>query len=168
MNKHTGPAPLNPMGFTMIETFIVLVIIVIIIGISIPTFTVFIPNYRLKSAAQDLYGNMQSAKIAAIKKNGESSITFNTVNGTYKKADDEIIDLKKEYKGSVSYGRPDGTVYVTYTGSPPEVTFNSRGMTGNTSEGAIYLTNVKGNYYKVGTNPTGSIFFKKWNGKGWE
>ncbi len=164
--KHS--ARFNRMGFTIIETIIVLVIIVIIVGISIPTFTVFIPNYRLKSAAQDLYGNMQTAKIEAIKKNGKSSMSFNPINGTYTKSDGEIINLKKEYKGSVYYGSPEGTGSVTYTGSAPGVTFNSRGMTDNTSEGAAYLTNVKNNYYKVGTNPTGTIFLKKWNGKDWE
>ena len=168
MNKNNFSALLNRMGFTMIETIIVLVIIIIIVGISIPTFTIFIPNYRLKSAAQDLYGHMQTAKIEAIKKNGVTKMTFNTTNGTYKKADEDIIDLKKEYKGSVSYGRPDGTAYATYDGSPPELKFNSRGMTTNDSKGAVYLTNVKGNYYMVGTNPTGAILLRKWNGKEWE
>jgi prepilin-type N-terminal cleavage/methylation domain-containing protein len=156
-------------GFTLIEIAIVLVIIFILSGIAIPVFSTLIPNYRLRSAAQELYSDFQAAKMDAIKKNNTSTLTFYPANGRYKKADGLIVDFNQEYNGAVLYGRPDPGSSVTYSGSPyPQITFNARGMTENHSAGSVFLKNKKGNYYQVGTYTSGVIILKKWNGSGWD
>lgn len=168
MIKHSDIHLNHQKGFTMIETMVVLAIIVIVTAIAIPTYVTLLPNYRLKSAAQDLYSNLQSAKMQAIKKNNTSTVKFDISGGEYTKSDDTKVILNKVYKGSVSYGKPTSAPDETYAGTPPQVEFNARGMTNNTDDGWVYLTNNKGRYYEVGTFPSGVIMLKKWNGSDWE
>ena len=57
----------NTNGFTMAELVISLCIITLLAGVSVPIFTTVIPDYKLKSAARDLYSNFRKAKRQAIK-----------------------------------------------------------------------------------------------------
>lgn len=65
-------------GFTLLEVIVVAAIMGIIASIAIPGFMAWLPNYRLRSAAQDLLGNFQLAKITAIKTNTNCTIIFRT------------------------------------------------------------------------------------------
>ena len=156
----------NMGGFTIIETMVVLAIIVVILGIAIPSYVTLIPGYRLKAAGQDLYGNLQSAKMLAIKNNTLEDVSFDTAAGTYTKADGTVLNLNDVYDGYVSYGRHDSDPnVVTYTDD--KVTFNARGMTQGPT-GAVFLKNTKNQYIKIETQPSGVITYKKWNGSAWE
>ena len=67
-------------GFTLLELMTVLVILVILAGISIPFFSTWLPDQRLKSAARDLFSNMKLAKMMAIKSNSKCRIIFSTID----------------------------------------------------------------------------------------
>ena len=73
----------NTKGFTMAELVISLCIITLLAAASVPIFTTVIPDYKLKSAARDLYSNFRKAKRQAIKENTSWAIVFDTVNGCY-------------------------------------------------------------------------------------
>ncbi len=160
MIKHVNPNTRSRGGFTMIETMVVLAIIVVLAGVAIPMFMTLLPNYRLKSAAQDLYSTLQSAKMTAVKTNGTETVTFDVADGKYTRSDGTVVNLNDEYKESVSYGRPDAGSDVTYAGA--QVIFNARGMT-DSAEGAVYFKNEKNQYIQVATQPSGIIILKKWN-----
>ena len=153
-------------GFTLIETAVVLAIIIILAGIAIPMFISMVPNYRLLTASQDVYGSLQAAKMEAIKTNTTVDITFDSANGEYTRADNTVVNLESQYEGSVEYGNPESATKVSYAGQ--KVTFNARGMTVNNIEGWVYLKNQKDQYVKIGTQPSGVILMKKWNGASWE
>ena len=68
-------------GFTIIELMIVIGMISILSAIAIPSLMKWMPNYRLKAEARNLYSNMQKAKIEAIKRKQNVLISF--VTGTY-------------------------------------------------------------------------------------
>ncbi len=157
-------------GFTMIEVMIVIGIMAILAGIAIPGFSAWIPDYRLKSAVQDLYSNMQLAKMEAVKANNNRSISFGA--GSYTKADGTTVILS-EYGSGTQYGQGNASQtvdgeefgnFITYSGDT--VTFNSRGM-GNNS-GYVYLTNTKNTAYAVGSLTSGVILLRKWDGTNWE
>jgi prepilin-type N-terminal cleavage/methylation domain-containing protein len=77
-------------GFTLVEILITLVVIAIMAALVSPAIMQMAPNMALKSAAQDLYSNIQKAKIQAIKENGRAVIVFNASSYYY------FIDLDND------------------------------------------------------------------------
>lgn len=180
-------------GFTLLETMIVVAIISILTGITVPNMGKWMANYRLKGVARELVSDMQWTKMAAIKENRDWAITFNP-SGTYtiqSSGNDGRIDTVSDNpppektadfsdaKSGVGFGKGPATIDATvdadsfpsdfdgisYTGD--RVFFNSKGMVNKL--GYVYLSNDIGTVYAVGTNTmVGSIVIKKWTGTAWE
>ena len=175
-------------GITLLEILAVLVIMAVLAATAIPTFSVWLPNYRLKRAARDLYSNLQLAKMGSVNNNTDWAVIFNNASapGTYAIAtspgedgdwegpggDDtieKIVDLSG-YKG-VRYGH--GTAGVALGGTfDDEITYNNDravfNSRGTCSAGYVYLQNERNTVYAVGTRSSGVILLRKWTGSGWE
>ncbi len=65
-------------GFTLLEVLVVMAIAGTMIAIAIPALISSSKNADLKSAAQEMYGQFQRAKIEAIKRNQPVAIVFDT------------------------------------------------------------------------------------------
>lgn len=173
-------------GFTLTELMVTIAVLGILTAIAIPGFSSWLPDYRLKSAARDVYSNMQSAKMGAVKENMTWRIVFDTGAGSYSiwspgpngtwdgyAGDDEqikTVDLSS-YKSGVGYGHGNATTNATSGGgtfpddnvsySSNLAVFNSRG-TG--TAGYVYLENKKGTTtYAVSTLSSGGVRLVKWN-----
>ena len=68
----------DPGGFTVTEIIVVLAIIMCLAGVAFPIFTKISYSIRLKSAATNLSGLMQNARIAAAKNNTVYTISMST------------------------------------------------------------------------------------------
>ncbi|OQX63532.1 MAG: hypothetical protein B5M56_02660 [Desulfococcus sp. 4484_241] len=74
---------MNKRGFTLMEMLIVIAIIGIIAGAVTPTFLRWRTNQQLSQAARQIYSDLQSARMVAIKRNSFAFVSFNTASGTY-------------------------------------------------------------------------------------
>ena len=192
--KHTVRIREKESGFSLIELLVIIVIIAVLAAIAIPAFSGWLPNYRLRQAARDVYSNLQRAKVNAIKSNSEWRVYFdNSVSpGQYflcsgpganaawdnppAMGGDDDVDMTlnlSRYEG-VDFGNGtaaagiDGWVFgapISYAN--PVTNFTSRGTVDLT--GYVYLSNVKGNVIGVGTpSPAGVIVLRRFNGAVWQ
>ena len=172
-------------GFTVIELIIVIVVLGILTAVGVPNFLSWLPKYRLRSAARDLYSNMQLAKLSAIKNNADWAIVFNKASDQYQVCSGQGPDsswggtdnivvktiLLNDYGSGVGYGH--GTAIPIGSTFGDEITFtnnvavmNSRG-TGNA--GYVYLDNSSAaTSYGIGKRTNGLIILRRWNGANWE
>jgi type IV fimbrial biogenesis protein FimT len=184
-------------GFTLLELMITIVILCLLLGLAIPGFSSWLPKYRLRGAARDIYSNLQLAKMTAVKDRKRCKVTFdvansryqvssvNPVNGTYGDGDDVTTTLKtvnfSEYGSGVGYGNGSATVGVGGGGFDNEVTFDedgivfdSRGMVfkpsgpAATADGYVYLQNSKNGAFAVGVLTSGVILIRRWTGSTWQ
>ncbi len=144
-------------GFTLIQLTIVIALLAILTAVGVPNFLSWLPKYRLKRAARDLYSNLHLAKMSAIKANKDCRVNY------YKNPDRYTVDLLNktirlsDYKSGITFCGPNNQTFAV-----PTITFNSRG-TGNS--GYAYLSN-SGNtaYYRVGPLTSGAVKLQKWSG----
>ncbi|HEY1937335.1 MAG TPA: prepilin-type N-terminal cleavage/methylation domain-containing protein [Candidatus Angelobacter sp.] len=68
-------------GFSLIELLIVVAIILIVAAIAVPTLLNAVSNIRVRSAAGELSGIMQEARILAAKKNTVYDIKYTSIGG---------------------------------------------------------------------------------------
>ena len=171
----------NSKGFTLIEVIIVIALMGIVAVMGIPSFLGWVANYNLKAAANELYSNMQFARINAVKQNKEWAVVFDTVNGIYYVCSDNVdgdwatLDNITErtitlsnYASDIVYGMGNATENVTVTGGafPGGAVFGSRG-TLSVDEGYIYLTNGKGTAYAIGSGVGGAVVYRQWLAGAW-
>jgi prepilin-type N-terminal cleavage/methylation domain-containing protein len=174
---------ISSMGFTLLESMITLAIMGILAAIAIPSFSAWLPEYRLKCAVRELYSNMQFARMTSIRANVTYRLIFNTANSSYTlqrpdKTTEKIIRFSDyDPSGNIGYGKGKATKSASSSGGqiPSDfisfqynrAAFNSRGTGSN---GYVYLANNKGTAYAVGVWSAGFVKIKKWNDakKKWE
>ena len=161
MNRRSGFQN-DCLGFTLIEVIVACVIITVLGSIAIAGFSVWLPGYRLKAAARDLYSNMQRTKMIAIKSNGDCSIIFSASPAQYVVSGVTKTVVLSEYGNGVIFQGPGGQTFSAAT-----ITFNSRGRC---NAGYAYLTNEKKTaYYRVGPSwSTGRIRFQRYVSGTWQ
>jgi type IV fimbrial biogenesis protein FimT len=177
-------------GFTLTELITIIAIIGVLVSIAIPTFSVWLPNYRLRSAARDLYSNLQMAKLGAVKQNKEWAVVF--VQGAdqyYVCSDDDDPvgdswdscpdDNKEKIVNLGDYDEIDfghaninkGVADELFSGGDHIYYANNWvvfGPRGTSEKGYVYVQNTKDTVYGVGTRPSGVIHLKKWTGSVWD
>jgi len=160
----------NEKGFSILELVVTIAVIGVMASIAIPSFSSWIPNYRLRNAAMDLHSNLQLAKMQAIRDNSTCSIEFDEEAQSYQLRDNADTEIKTvnlaSYGSDITFGHgpaPTGED-IEYEGS--RVTFDSQGMG---QSGYIYLENKKKDRcFRVGSMLTGIIRLEKWDGSDWD
>jgi Tfp pilus assembly protein FimT len=144
-------------GFTLVQLVLVMVLLAIATASGVSSFLSWLPKYRLKSAARDLYSNLQLAKMSAVRANTKCKVQY------FKNPDRYSVDLLNktirlsDYGSGIRFQGPTGQTFAV-----PAITFNSRGTS---NSGYAYLTN-SGNtaYYRVGPLTSGAVKLQRWSG----
>jgi type IV fimbrial biogenesis protein FimT len=175
-------------GFSLTEVMIVIAIMAIMAGITVPNLLSWLPKYRLRSAGDELYSNLQFTKVKAIKDNVNWAVIFNFAGNSYTIRSDtdsngnggtveKTVSLESSGSG-VSYGGSTTTAVandvaasipadgISYSSPSNIIVFTPRGMI--TNLGYVYLTNANSSM-AVGT-PTlaGVVVQRVWSGSAWE
>ena len=168
-------------GLTITEIIIVMAIIAILSAIAVPAIISWLPDYRLRMAAGELYSNLQRVKQEAVRANSECAVYFDAEDGRYQlvsggpdgvcdgppmgappvpQNDDMILNAVtlSNYGSGVQYGSGSATKTVPGTGIPPTVTVSYAkdwirfDSKGMAREmGYAYLANINGSAFAVGT-----------------
>jgi prepilin-type N-terminal cleavage/methylation domain-containing protein len=134
-------------GFTLLELMITIVILCILLGLAIPGFSRWVPNYRLRGAARDIYSNFQLAKLTAVRDRASCGVVFDVANGRYQVirsgpnrtfestssavgGDDVVLKTVNfsEYGSGVGFGHGSATGGVGGAGFDNNVTFDEDGI----------------------------------------
>ncbi|MCD6321460.1 MAG: GspH/FimT family pseudopilin [Clostridiales bacterium] len=161
-------------GFTLIELMIAIGIISIMTAIAVPAVMNWLPNYRLKAAARDLYSNMQKAKLEAVKRNTNVIIIFTT--GAYVPAGRVgsyqvfVDDGGTNADPGIAYNKVrDGDEHIITTIVMPKnvslynnnfsnntAGYNSRGLP-CTALGRVRFQNNNSRYYQASLSTAGNV-----------
>jgi type IV fimbrial biogenesis protein FimT len=189
MKREKGSPSGSVAGFSLIELMVAIAIISILMGLAIPGFARWLPNYRLKGAARDLYSNLQLAKSGAIKDRTEWAIRFtsatsyevwsardpdspstNTGWNSFSTSDDTLIKTVNlsEIGSGVSFGTgnstPPAVAGAVTAGAATPIYFNSRGFITTNAPIVAYMTNNRNKCYAVGALVSGAVVLRTWDG----
>ncbi len=139
-------------GFTLVELMVVIVVIAIIAGLSFAEINT--DSYRLKSAAKILAGNLQRARLEAVKRNLDVSLKFDRDNDGNADHGYDIIDAANNTILSLTHDR------ITYGPSMMSLTFTPLG-TCSAGHVTLVITGTTAPEYTVTFNNLGRINFAK-------
>lgn len=130
-------------GWTTVEIAVVAALGAILLATSIPAMNRNLEQFRLDTAAYAVCGDLQLAKIQALKKNTSVTVTMSYQNSTWGIAGGSARSLSRTITFS--------------TTTPASVTFDSRGRSTSAGTLTITLNNSQGQSLTITILTTGKI-----------
>ena len=162
----------NNKGFSLIEIMTVMGILAILAGVAIPSLISWRHNAQLRRATQDVYSNLQKAKVEAARRNTAITITFSSNNyvvyvdansdWTYQDGEEIARPIAwSNYAGvsiDSSEGGGDG---LSFANPINGIAFGPNGFptdnTGALASGTVFIKNKKNKKSSIVVSPAGNI-----------
>jgi Tfp pilus assembly protein FimT len=170
-------------GFTLLQTVSALAIAMIVLGIVLPSVMNGLQNYRLAASAQDIAGQIQSARYRALQNNSVCSFILTSTDGHFgidadsngdltSGTQDVVISLNNRVSFTTLTTPPITGATSVSTGSKSGVGFTPRGTltTINSSSGqpdfttafpasgvVVYLSNPGNEFAAITVSPAGRV-----------
>ena len=155
----------NKMGFTLMELMVVLAIFTVVASLGVPSFIGWRDKAKLRDGASLLRGDLERAKLRAMKENDFVAVIFNA-NGYTAFVDDgagdplKAGDWVKDGTEQIVYDRqlPAGvriSLAATDFNGSDQTRFNSRGRISD--DGVVKIVNTAGNEKQISINRFGMI-----------
>ncbi len=139
-------------GFTITEMMVTLAILAIMTSIATPNYLLFMQSYRLRGAVSMVRGDLNKAKVLAIKSRRQYRVVFNTNSYQFWVGDRSSNSSTWTPSTVRSLSEYPNVTIITTAVTP---TFNPRGTV--TSGATIGLQNGKGDIQQVTVSITGRI-----------
>lgn len=132
-------------GFTLVEMLVVLAVIVMLLGITIPFTSNFGKGLRIKTAARAILATLRVAKSNAITYRRKYKVIFDVENNEYWIEDSEgrIFQRKRRLPSSIKFKIGDDEESDPVSFDDDEVVFFSTGAVEGTS-GSVVITDRQG------------------------
>lgn len=133
-------------AFTLVEMLVVLAVIAMLLGISLPFTAGFGKGLRIKTAARAILGTLRVAKSNAITHREKYAVIFDVENNEYWIEDSEgrTLERKRRLPGSIKFEVHDTEGQDPITFEDDRVVFYSTGAVEGTS-GSVTITDRQGN-----------------------
>jgi len=136
-------------GYTLTELMVSIAVVAILASLAIPNFIAWLPNYRLRSGAEEIQSTLQFARITAIKRNATATVTFDIANETYRAS----VGGQAIRGGRMPAGIDINTAVF---GGGTFVQFDSRGIAINNTDGSAQVINNLGRTKTIAVYITGN------------
>ncbi len=121
-------------GFTLVELVIVLTLILVLMAMAFPHINALLDKYRLQGASTLVWGDLQYARVMAIKENRSLRVDFHSTSYSIVQVDTGAVrltrDLSGEYPGINVSKSGGGSVQFDFTGMTATATVNLQGPAG--------------------------------------
>lgn len=136
-------------GFSLIEMMVVLGIIALVVGMSLPYFGRFNSSSGIRAAARQISSLLYTGRSLAITHRKPYAVVFNIADGEVTIQDassSEIVDKRYHIPAAISLENPDGSDPVSF--KDDRVIFTpTGGLAGET--GTLWLKDKKGNTVNI-------------------
>ena len=136
-------------GFTLTELMVTIAVIAILASLAVPNFIGWLPNYKLRSGAEDIQSTLQLARITAIKRNATATVSFDIANETYRAS----VEGQTFRSGKMPAGI---NIFSATFGGGTFVQFDSQGIAINNTDGSANLINNLGKSKTITVYITGN------------
>lgn len=149
-------------GFSLYELLVVVAIIAVVSTIVVPQAISWRSNAKLRGAAYNLKGDLEMAKIRAVRENAFVTIRFDTGANKYDVFVDNGVNsgdylLDSDERKLRDRKLPAGVTLVSTTFTNDRTRFSSRGRADN---GTAVLENSKGEKREIIISPVGRVHVK--------
>lgn len=138
-----GGAPACVRGFSLIELMVTLAVLAVLAAMAIPSFTGLVNNNRLTSAANEIVGSLQLARMEAIRRNASVTVCSSADGATCDDTDDPWAGWLTVVAGTGEVLRANVVkAPVRITSEAASITFRADGLARAAAGGALTANDI--------------------------